>query len=291
MSIPDPFELVKSKRTWPLISGQVGTYAKEHREWIRRLVEESISLKNEVDSLKSRLAISEAKIDVFEKEKELSVRTIGDLVKRVEALEQSTANQTSEIKRAVEETAKVTMAEVVKRGCEYKNDEFEVNLALANNKERREKEKRAKNIIIFGLKRQEDLKVDEGQALELVKILEASRDQVFRVTRLISKSSNVSSRPPPLLVEFNTASIRDNVLKATRNLKGLDKYNGVKIAPDLTPNERAGLKREQEVCAQLNEELSNESPFIWRVRNGERRKIDKNTKQVYKPPKENGSSA
>jgi hypothetical protein len=70
------------------------------------------------------------------------------------------------------------MAEVVKRGCEYKNDEFEVNLALANNKERREKE----NIIIFGLKRKEDRKVDERQALELVETLEAPRDQVLRAT-------------------------------------------------------------------------------------------------------------
>lgn len=102
-------------------------------------------------------------------------------------------------------------------------------------------EKSAKNFIIFGLKREEDQKLDEGQTLELVETLEAPRDQVLRVTRLISKSPNVSSRPPPLFVQFKTSSLRDNVLKATRNLKGLDKYNGVKIAADLTPNERQRL--------------------------------------------------
>lgn len=291
MSSVDPFELARSKKAWPSIPGPVGAYAKEHRDWIKRLVEESISLKNEVDSLKGRLVLSEAKIDEFMKERELKERTIGDLVKRIEALEQSTANQTSEIKRAVEETAKVTMAEVVKRGSEYKNDEFEVNLALANNKERREKEKRAKNIVIFGLRQEEDKKADDGQALELTDTLSVPREQVVRVTRLISKSSSLSSRPPPFLVEFNTSSTRDNALMATRNLKGLDKYNGVTIAHDLTPNERAGLKREQTICVELNKELPENSPFTWRVRNGERTKIDINTKRVYRPAKTNGSSA
>lgn len=291
MSIADPFELVKSKKPWPSISGQVGAYAKEHRDWIKRLVEENISLRNEVDSLKSRLVASEAKIDEFVKERELRESTIGDLVKRIEALELSTANQTSEIKRAVEETAKVTMAEVVKRGCEYKNDEFEVNIALANNKERREKEKRAKNIVIFGLKQEEDKKVDDGKAFELTDALSVPREQVVRVTRLVSKSPSLSSRSPPFLVEFKTSSTRDNALKATRNLKGLDKYNGVTIAHDLTPNERAGLKREQTICVELNQQLPENSPFTWRVRNGERTKIDINTKRVYRPAKTNGSSA
>ena len=70
MSIADAFKLVRNKKTWPSISDQVGAYAKEHREWIKRLVEESISLKNEVESLKSRLVVSETKIDAFEKERE-----------------------------------------------------------------------------------------------------------------------------------------------------------------------------------------------------------------------------
>lgn len=291
MSSVDPFELARSRKPWPSIPGPVGAYAKEHRDWIKRLVEESISLKNEVDSLKSRLTVSEAKIDEFVKERELRESTIGELVKRIEALEHSTANQKSEIKRAVEETSKVTMAEVVKRGSEYKNDEFEVNLALANNKEPREKEKRSKNIVIFGLKKEVDKNADDGQALELMDALSVPREQVARVTRLISKSSSLSSRPPPFLVEFNTSSTRDNALKATRNLKGLDKYNGVTIAHDLTPNERAGLKREQTICVELNKELPENSPFTWRVRNGERTKIDINTKRVYRPAKTNGSSA
>lgn len=234
---------------------------------------------------------SEAKIEEYGKEKEASKRTIESLVQRIEALESSSANQSTEIKKVVEETAKVTMAEVVKRGCEYKNDDFEVKLALANNKERRQKEKRAKTIVIFGLKRNDDRKIDEQQAIDLIGALSVPREKINRVTRLLSKQPSLSSRPPPVLVEFNADSTRDSALKATRNLKGKDMYNGVTISPDLTPNERAGLKREQAICDQLNKDLPGDSPFIWRVRNGERAKIDKNTKHIYKSSKTNGSSA
>lgn len=55
----------------------------------------------------------------------------------------------------------------MKRGLDHKNDDFDVNLALANNKERREKEKRVRNLIIFGLNRVESQKDDEKQALSI----------------------------------------------------------------------------------------------------------------------------
>lgn len=61
-NIDDPFVLARTKKPFPQIPGVTGAYAKEHREWIRRLVEEFISLKSEVESLKSRLVESEAKI-------------------------------------------------------------------------------------------------------------------------------------------------------------------------------------------------------------------------------------
>lgn len=292
-SVVDPFELIKGKKAFPQIPGSPQNYAKEHREWIKRLVEECISLKSEVDSLKSRLVACESKIEEFEKERGAKESTIEGLVKRIEQLEASSINQSTEFIKVVEETAKqVTLAEVVKRGTEYKNDEFEVNLALANIKEKREKEKRARNIIIFGLNRVEGKNNDDEQAYELVDTLTVSRDQVERVTRLISKSSNnLSTRPPPFLIEFKSPSDRDIALKSTRNLKGIEKYNAVKVAHDLTPNERAGIKREQTICNELNKDLADDSPFLWRVRGGERIKIDKNTKRIYKTFNASGSSA
>lgn len=290
--VVDPFELIKNKKPFPQIPGAPQNYAKEHREWIKKLVEDCISLRSEVDSLKSRLVICESKIDEFEKERETREATMDGLVKRIEQLETSSATQSTEFIKVVEETAKqVTLAEVVKRGTEYKNNDFEVNLALANIKEKREKEKRAKNIIIFGLNRVEGKKDDDEQAYELIDTLKVPRVQVERVTRLISKSPNtLSTRPPPFLIEFKTSSDRDSALKSTRNLKGIEKYNVVKVAHDLTPNERAGLKREQAICDDLNKDLPGDSPFVWRVRGGERMKIDKNTKRIYKPSNATGSS-
>lgn len=54
------------------------------------------------------------------------------------------------------------------------------------------------------------------------------------------------------------------------------------MAPDLTPSERLGLKLEHNACVELNSKLPVNSPFEWRVRGGERTKIDKTTKRFYK---------
>lgn len=308
----DWFELVRSNKPLPQLPGSSSGYAKEHRDWIRKLIEELISAKSEIVTLKNNLKERENKMAEFEKDHETRERAIKDLMKRVEELESASTIQSSkvdkidsdlrslgpstsqldDIKKVVEETAKkVTLAEVVKRGLDHNNDDFEVNLALANNKERREKEKRARNLIIFGLNRVESQKDDEKQAYELIDTLKVARDQVERVTRLNSKSSsNSDSRPAPFLIEFVTSSARDGALKSTRNLKGIDKYIEVRVAPDLTPNERAGIKREQAICADLNKDLPVDSPYTWRVRSGERSRIDKNTKRIYKPPKATGSS-
>lgn len=135
MSSSDPFELVRTKK-WPSITGTPQQYAKDHCDWIKKLVDEVLNLKSEIDGLKSVCANNE--------------NTINEL-QRINDEQQNTINQLSsasfknglegDIKKVVEDTAKtVTMAEALRRGLDTKSSDFEANLALANNKLLREKE-------------------------------------------------------------------------------------------------------------------------------------------------------
>jgi len=312
MSTPDPFELVKGKKAFPSIPGSPPNYAKDHHDWIKKLCEEFLALSDEVEGLRKCSIAQGLKIEELEREREVMIQNTGVMSRRIEALETALAAQSDRvntikkdveklglvsshfddnIKRVVEETAKkVTMAEVVKRGVEY-NDEFEVNMTLANNKERREKERRARNIIIFGLRRDDDITKDAQQVYDLISILKVPRDRVKRITRLISKTASSTTRPPPFLVELDTPATRESTLRSTGALKGVAQYKDVSIAPDLTPNERIGLKREHSICDQLNRELPADCPFVWRVRSGERTKIDKKSNRYYKATRTEGSSA
>lgn len=185
--------------------------------------------------------------------------------------------------KVVEETAKkITLAEVVSRGLDTKNNDFEVNLAMANNREKREKEKRSCNIMVFGLNRDEDRKNDEQQTYDLLNVLNVQKENIKRVTRVVPKVSIPGARPPPVIIELSSTDIRNNTLKASRLIKDNVRLGNVSIAQDLTPNERLGLKREKEICEDLNSKLCADCEFTWKVRNGERVKVDKNTNKIFK---------
>lgn len=303
MSNSDPFELLKSKK-WPSIPGSPQNYAKEHRDWIKKLVEEFLSFKDEVESLKVQCSKKDKTIEQLIRDNNEYKLVISKMVEQVDVLTASSSSQSNlvnslkveveklsplqsnlegNIKKVVEDAAKkVTLAEVLKRGLDTKSSDFEVNLALANNRLMREKEKRARNIMIFGLKCDNDKKQDDRQVYELFNALNVSNDQIKRIVRLASKTPSQSARPPPVLVELNSPTIRESALKSTRALKDLRHFDGVQVSPDLSPNERIGLKLERETCVKLNMKLPNDSPFEWRVRGGERTKVDKTTKRVYK---------
>ncbi|RNA20918.1 calpain-5, partial [Brachionus plicatilis] len=157
----------------------------------------------------------------------------------------------------------ITLAEVVKRGLNTKSSDFEANLALANNKLTREREKRASNIMIFGLKCDNDKHCDD-QVNDLVGVLSLNSCQIKRIVKLVPKNSNLT-RPPPILVEFDSPSTSETALKSTRALKTHERFVGVQVAPDLTPSERLGLKLEHDACVEMNSKLPADSPFEWRV--------------------------
>lgn len=169
------------------------------------------------------------------------------------------------------------MAEVLKRGLEC--DEFKANIAMANSNLTREKEKRAGNLIIYGLKPESDTKSDESKVKSLINTLKAPINSIKRIARLPSKTTE---RQSPVLVELNSRSIRDSTLRAARLLKGNAIYVGVQISPDLTPSERLALRLERDACTQLNSDLPENCPFEWRLRDGMRTKIDKASRRRFR---------
>lgn len=93
----DWFELVRSNKPLHQIPGSSSGYAKEHPDWIRRLIEELISAKSEIETLKTNLKEREKKVAEFEKDHESRERAIKDLLRRVEELESASTIQSSKV--------------------------------------------------------------------------------------------------------------------------------------------------------------------------------------------------
>ena len=185
----------------------------------------------------------------------------------------------------------LSLAEVVKYGTNKQRTDFEIDLAYAQKKEQSEKEKRSKNLVIFGLKNSEKseplekAKEDEDEIIKLLSVVdEGKRSKIRRTIRL---RSNISNRPAPILIEFESVDEARRVLKNAKKLKGANEYRGVFIAEDQTFAERAAYKRLATVCKNLNDELSADSPFMYKIRGGEVTAIDKSTSKVYRTGRPN----
>ena len=114
--------------------------------------------------------------------------TIDELTKQLNDLPNSTSQDLTEnIKETVLATAReLTTSEVVNNGFITKNKNWGAQVAAAMNSEQREKIKREKNIIIFGLQTAKTPEEDDVSIHQLVSILKVKKDDIERVARLTS---------------------------------------------------------------------------------------------------------
>ena len=126
--------------------------------------------------------------------------------------------------------------------------------------EENDKHKRSQNIIVHGLSEQET-NHDFVWAEDLIKGT-FSRATLKRVARL-GKLSHEKKRP--LLVCFANEREKSTLLGNLSILKGLEKYKGVSITEDLTPDERKHLKKLSDQAKERNKNDSSENEH-WRVR-------------------------
>ena len=118
-------------------------------------------------------------------------------------------------------------------------------------KENKDREKRDKNVIIFGIRESTKNDITEKKADDLVEIQKLTndvyidKDNIVRLFRIKSKSG-VS----PIIVEFKDSGIRNEFIKRTHR-----KFQDIYVNPDLTESQRNLDKQLREKCRKLNEPL------------------------------------
>ncbi len=156
--------------------------------------------------------------------------------------------------------------------------ETETRVFNAISSECKEKARKEKNIVIFGVKESAQSNID--------KIIEDDRksiDDVFdaigldktKITKNFRLKSKDTAKPGPLVVELDSSLYQKQDLSVASSLSKFEEYKSkVYINPDLTFRERASLKLLLEERKKLNKvELDNSSSFRFVIRNDMLEKI------------------
>ena len=160
--------------------------------------------------------------------------------------------------------------EIASKGTQNKKKPAEqLIVANATINEMNERDKRKKNIIVYGVPESTLVDFTDKKAEDMVKIkdilnkIEKSDVNPNYIRRLKSKDS---AKPGPILVELSDSSIRNPVLLAAKKLRNFDNYKSVYNSPDLTEAERQmdyELRKERN---RLNESNPTDSPFRYGIR-------------------------
>ena len=212
--------------------------------------------------------------DIISQVNTLSGR-VSELEKQNLAKDQTIANLNSEINalKLNKENSK-TNQEKLWSTVAKKNSEVRMNIINVVADENKERNKKEKNIIVFGLeeskkdtiteKKEEDIsrvnKICEALSLE-----NADLEAVFRLN---AKDKN---KPKPLVMVLKNKETRNKFLYASKSLKSSDDYKSVFLCPDLTESQRLKYKELVKIRNEKNEKLSEEekSNKIWCIRDNE----------------------
>jgi hypothetical protein len=142
-----------------------------------------------------------------------------------------------------------------------------------------EREKRKKNVIIYGVPESTKVVLTEKKAEDEQKIKEIftfignSDVKPAYSRRLRSKDE---TRPGPILVELTDASLRNPVLLAAKKLRTSEEHKQIYISPDLTEAERQLDYKLRQERNKLNASLTPDSPFRYGIRGNQIQRFKKN---------------
>jgi hypothetical protein len=164
-------------------------------------------------------------------------------------------------------------------GKNIKKTQMQVDIINTAAKETQERHRREKNVVIFGLKistkvTTEERKIDDET--ELNNVLDAIGFEKAKAIKTYRLKSRDPTRPAPLVVELNTTSDRNILLKAA--MTNRSNIKDIYINPDLTEAERNlsfQLRAERKA---LTAKLEPTAPFYWGIRNDKVVKIPKTAK-------------
>ena len=116
--------------------------------------------------------------------------------------------------------------------------------------------KKEKNIIIFGIPPQNGT---DGDKSALKKIFDKIEPTANTETIKLIRFEGKNGKHGPILVELESVTIKNQVLKSARKLREINEYKNVYINPDLTESEAALEKSIRSERDKKNEELHNVS--------------------------------
>ena len=125
-----------------------------------------------------------------------------------------------------------------------------LNCVVLENKER---DKREKNIVIFGIQASSKTEPNEIQTEDtdtitaLLERVNISKDKIVRCFRLKSKDT---SKPQPIIVEMINNKSRNEAVRLSRR-----QFENIYVNPDLTESQRNLDKQLREECRKKNEPL------------------------------------
>ncbi|ESN92775.1 hypothetical protein HELRODRAFT_164888 [Helobdella robusta] len=229
---------------WPKLGNTAGEPAKKLHEWCGKIFHLLLSLADRVKQLEAK-----------DKENLLEIVTLKhDL--------ESTKKEAAKLNVNTQ-----SWVDVVTRGTKNaKNPVEQLMMANTTISELQEREKRKKNIIIYGVpessapnptdKRTED----EAKTKKIMKVVDKVNIKAAYSKRLRSKDT---TKPSPLLVDLTDASLRNPVLLAAKKFRDVEGFKSVYISPDLTEAERQLDYKLRQHRNSLNAELGADSPFRY----------------------------
>ena len=137
--------------------------------------------------------------------------------------------------------------------------------------DQKERERRSKNVIVFGLEISKEgnidqqNKEDETKMRKILSELRFGENLKFNLSRFRSK--NNQSSPPPVLVRFEDEETRERVFYVAKLYRNVNNLKNVFINRDLTEIER-NLDRDlrQRMKNKNEDEVNNGQPFRWKIR-------------------------
>ena len=213
------------------------------------------------------------------------------LTERVKQLERNETRNTSDISSLKNQLESVNISakssnisnewvQIVTQGSKNAKkppEQLVVTNAAIN--ELNEREKRKKNVIIYGVPESskevlaEKRAEDEQNIKGILDSIGKSEIKPVYSRRLRSKNA---SKPGPILVELADASLRNPVLLAAKNLRSNDNYKTVYVSPDLTEAERQLDYQLRQERNKLNSNLAADSPFRYGIRGNQIQRFKKN---------------
>ena len=203
---------------------------------------------------------------------------VGALEKRIVELEEKNSAQAAKIEQVEKEQKNAPAAgdalwsTIAKRNVKKSTEQLKVINVMAD--EGKERSKKEKNIIVFGLKEStkgtiSEKKSDDMEEINRIRqVLALQNENIEGNFRLNAKDT---SKPKPLVIVLKDKETRNKFLQAAKKLKASDEHRDVFLGPDLTEAQRLQYKELVKIRDKKNERLNGEEKDkkIWCIRDNE----------------------